>query len=312
VAYYNANRVIKLTRKALGLTQEKLSEGVCEVETYSKIENGHRTLRRSTYQKLMEKMGRNTDRRYAVCVSKDGMLLDEKIEYERAFKRYDYDAAEEYLGILKEKVDNNILTKQYIGRAEAVVAYCRGKITSEEFINKLDEVIQITVPDYQFILESNIEYPFMKEELLALMSLGTAYRLVGNFEMGEKIYRKVLECLECDYLGNPDKYTLQITVKRNLARLYAQNRRNDKAIREIDGALELAREKDCGYKMGALLVTKAHECVELMRQEKYGREYFEHVSKYLRQAYYLAAARGEMDMANKIKEYYNKYFPDKE
>lgn len=311
MAYYNANRVIKLTRKALGITQEKLSEGVCEVETYSRIENGHRTVRRSTYQKLMEKMGRNTDRRYAICVSKDGMLLDEKVELERAFKRYDYEAAEKYLNILKEKVDDNLLTRQYMARVEALVEYCNGEISPEELINKLDEAIRITVPNYEMHLEADIKYPFMKEELLALMGLGIAYRTVGNDEISEKMYRKVLECLECDYLGQSDKNTLLITVRRNLARLYSENMKYADAISEIEEALELARTKDYGYKISALLVTEAHDYVEMMRLGKGGKERVDDVLKYLRQAYYLAAARGENLTADKIKKYYNKHFSDK-
>ena len=55
MVYYNANEVIKLTRKAMGLTQEELSEGICEVVTLSRIENGHTSVKRSTYKKLMEK-----------------------------------------------------------------------------------------------------------------------------------------------------------------------------------------------------------------------------------------------------------------
>lgn len=40
MANYRANDVIRLTRKAVGLSQEAISEGICSVETFSRIERG--------------------------------------------------------------------------------------------------------------------------------------------------------------------------------------------------------------------------------------------------------------------------------
>ena len=56
---YNAGDMIKLTREAMGITQEELCDTICSVQTLSKIENGKVKVKKATYQQLMEKMGRN-------------------------------------------------------------------------------------------------------------------------------------------------------------------------------------------------------------------------------------------------------------
>ena len=37
---YNMGEVIQKRRKSLGITQEQLSEGICSVQTLSRVENG--------------------------------------------------------------------------------------------------------------------------------------------------------------------------------------------------------------------------------------------------------------------------------
>ena len=61
MANYRANDVIRLTRKAVGLSQEAISEGICSVETFSRIERGKTKIKGDTYKKIMERMERNTD-----------------------------------------------------------------------------------------------------------------------------------------------------------------------------------------------------------------------------------------------------------
>ena len=45
MAYYLMNKVVKLTRLALGMTQEELCEGICDVKVLSRSENGRQELK---------------------------------------------------------------------------------------------------------------------------------------------------------------------------------------------------------------------------------------------------------------------------
>lgn len=55
---YLVGQVIKRTRESLGMTQEELSDGICSVETLSRIENGKRAPNRANFEALMERMGK--------------------------------------------------------------------------------------------------------------------------------------------------------------------------------------------------------------------------------------------------------------
>ncbi len=50
---FNANMLIRELRKARGLTQEKLAEGICSRQTITKIENGERKPDWWTFKNIM-------------------------------------------------------------------------------------------------------------------------------------------------------------------------------------------------------------------------------------------------------------------
>ena len=56
---YSKAAVIKYTRKATGMTQEELSEGICEPVTISRYENGLLNPSDEKFVRLMQKMGEN-------------------------------------------------------------------------------------------------------------------------------------------------------------------------------------------------------------------------------------------------------------
>ena len=56
---YAVGEVIRRTRESLGMTQEELCEGICDVVTLSRIENGRNTPSRANFELLMERMGRS-------------------------------------------------------------------------------------------------------------------------------------------------------------------------------------------------------------------------------------------------------------
>lgn len=147
MANYRAGDVIRLTRNAVGMTQEQLSEGICSIETLSRIENGKHKVKQSTYAQLMERMERDPRRSYAVCTGKDMELLEERIWVEDALAKHDYKMADRYLRRLKRKIAEDKISRQYVERIEGVIDYRLKRIDAEEYVKRMKEVIRITVPD---------------------------------------------------------------------------------------------------------------------------------------------------------------------
>ena len=310
MAYYNANEVIRLTRNALDLTQEQLSEGICEVITLSRIENGHHSVKRSTYRQLMERMGRLPDTRYAICIDKDGVLSEDRLELERAFKRYDYEAAEYYLKRLKEKADDNLLTRQYIFKANALVSYRLKRIDESEFIEVIEKSMCYgcePVVSYEQYIDSEKVFPYTKMELLLLTNLAGAYRENGNLEKSIMLYNLISRCLYAKYLGAPDCIRMQITVKNSLAMAYEMAGKYYEAIKELDLCLNLAKKYDYGHTMPTLISAKSFNIIKLVNAGKLEKECVEEAKHLSQQAYYIAAARGDVNAMRMIREFIEHY-----
>ena len=62
---------IKRRRLEMGLTQEQLSEGICEPITISRLENGKQTPSRNRINALLARLGLPTDRYYALLSKKE-------------------------------------------------------------------------------------------------------------------------------------------------------------------------------------------------------------------------------------------------
>ena len=75
---YRIGDVIRMTRNCIGMSQEKLSEGICSVQTLHRIENGKTGVKKEVYSRLMKKMERISEKNYAVCIGKDLELIDER------------------------------------------------------------------------------------------------------------------------------------------------------------------------------------------------------------------------------------------
>lgn len=112
---YNVGDMIRLSRIANGMTQEELSEGVCSVETLSRIENGKHKVKSDTYRQLMEKMYQITEKNYAVCVSRDMELIQER-EYLRMLWQSMILKSRLLYGADEKLVGKDASTQRYIRR----------------------------------------------------------------------------------------------------------------------------------------------------------------------------------------------------
>ena len=142
MANYRAGDVIRMTRNAVGITQEDLSDGICSVETLSRIENGKHKIKRETYRKLMEKMGRAVHDNCAVCMGKDMSLLEEYTLFEDAMAKREYNMAKRYLERIREKISDLLVDRQYLKRVETLLTYELGELSPQEFLLQLEETIK--------------------------------------------------------------------------------------------------------------------------------------------------------------------------
>ncbi|MCI8691662.1 MAG: hypothetical protein HFH91_02775 [Lachnospiraceae bacterium] len=309
MAYYLMNRVVKLARIALGMTQEELCEGICDVRVLSRSENERQELKKENFRKLMARMGRAAEPIYAVCVDKDGRLLEDRENMERAFKRFDYAAAEQYLRRMQENADDNLLTRQYLTRAEAAADYRQKRIGAEEFAERVDQTLRMTVPDYEkYVYGTDKVFPFVREELLGLLSLGNAYSHSGQYEKAKETYNAILRCLKAEYMLRPDRLTMEIAVRNSLYHVYDKEGYLEDALQTIEDCLQKTKEIDNGHAIAPLLVSKAYNYIWMVKLGGWEESRLEDAKGYLRRAYYIAAARGDARFMDIIIKYYVENF----
>lgn len=306
MANYRAGDVIRLTRNAIGMTQEQLCEEICSVETLSRIENNKQGIGKDVYERLMAKMERNPLRNYAICSSMDMRIAEEKQALEDAVAKHDYVEAERHLQELKPIISNTKYNMQYISRFEAVILYNNHSIDKVEMIRRLDEAIRITIPNYEFYMEENFIFPFTEQEILVLMSLANAYNPKEKGIESIKIFRRLLECIEYGYMDSHTVEKFKVVLSRNLARRYGEMQWYKKALDEATVALNNAIKYGYGHMFSTLVVATVYHEIELVNKEDFVK--CNTLKRKLRQAYYIAAARNETCVQKIIKDYYYECF----
>lgn len=306
MANYKTGDIIRLTRLACGLTQEELSEGICSVETLSRIENGKHKIKKDTYRMLMTKMERIPEKNYAICLGKTMELLEERQCLERAINRFEYEKADKYLEHLKKEANDDVINQQYIKKAEALLDYYNKRISEHVLIKKLDESVRLTIPQYEMYIDK--VYPYTMQEVLTLLNLANAYGKIGKTEKSFQIYKMLLRCLKEEYFGEKQSVELQIIIYRNCATLLGENDRNAEALEWLKESWNMSQKYRYDSIMDIILGDIAWNIwIQIDRGERERKE-LAIVRKYLRQAYYIAAAKNESEIMRRLSNFYQRCF----
>ena len=306
MANYRVGDIIRLTRIASGLTQEQLSENICSVETMSRIENGKHGVKKDIYQKLMEKMNRNPERSYAICVDKDMQIIEERAAFEEAMTRHDFERADEYMTLLKEKAGESILTKNYVRGESAFLDFYQNRITSAELVEILEELAEETVPDYRRYMEEKIIFPFTEQEIILFKRLAVAYGRNGANELALEISEMLLRSLRSKYMIEWKEN--EMSVFGNMARFYVRIDNYENA-REINAILfEEAKRYDKGVLVEEGLFNTAWYMLKEIREGSRKKEEIEVCKKLMRKAYYLSLSRNDQTNMKIFSDYYATQF----
>lgn len=308
MANYRAGDVIRLTRNAVGKTQEELSDGICSVETLSRIENGRHQVKRDIYRKLMEKMGRGVHDNCAICMGRDMFLMEEYTLFEDAMVKREYGVAKEYLRHLRENISELLADRQYLKRNEALLAYGLGEIRVQEFILQLQEAMEMTLPDYESYLWGDRHdriYPYREQEILILMGLGIAYYDLGELDKDIVIYETIIRSLDAGYMDAKNAAELKLINLANLARPLGKLGRYEEALAKAEEGLHMAVSRGYAHTLVELMMGTAGNRMKLAKTivdtEKKQQELAES-KKMMQQAYYIAAARKDQYNQKSIAE----------
>lgn len=178
---YSIGEVIIRRRKMFNISQQALSENVCDVVTVSRIETGVSAPHPRITKKLLKKLGMFGEQQMYVfeCSSYEAYKLN--VEMSRLLILNEYKKAYEVLETFKGKINmSSILNQQYLGHKETSILNNLKIISDEETICRYTKALELTIPIWSIFSDSK-KY-FTKTEIMLIYNIGSIYKRCNDYE----------------------------------------------------------------------------------------------------------------------------------
>ncbi|HKL80829.1 MAG TPA: helix-turn-helix transcriptional regulator [Mobilitalea sp.] len=298
---YRLGDIISMTRKSLSITQEQLCNGICSAETLSRIETGRQNPSKDTYEQLMERMGRVRERSYSMLSISGFKILEKKKLYDDCIVRFDYLGAEKILMELKKIIGNTNMDKQFMICAENLSNYCLNRINSEKFLEGLEKAILLTIPQYSTISLS--KWPLNKHEATLLLNISSTYAEMKEYEKTIRILEDTKGAVEQSYMDEQERAIMLATILNNLSKWYGLIGNYDKSIEIAQEGITVCKRFNLGHILPNLLYCFAWNKEQLIDLGVLSPENRRECLSYLRQAYYIASAVQQVNIAQFINDH---------
>lgn len=244
----SAGRTIREARKKAGLSQEKLSEGICSLISLSRIETGTAGVSPSTFQALMARAG-------APC--EIFPIFENWNDYECFFSlvhaRFHLDAwqlspaFEELERIERKNWNHNKLYYQHWLLLHGILQFRSGKGNHQQIYDTLMAALHITKPNIDFMHYQNLLLSVNEIELLIFIAQELLYMEQG--ELCNAICTQIYSCLSGSQITFTEKdkllaeyaivYTKYLVREKDyiLARNIADQYRHQMVLNQCDAPL---------------------------------------------------------------------------
>lgn len=188
--YYLIGEIIREERKARGMSQEELLEGIYqEPATLSRVENGQMPDRKKL-RRLMGRLGMSGWRYAGAVATEDYRVLEMNDEIEQLLCRHEYEKATWAAERMKRFVDLSVPeNRQRIEGLEIKNLYRKGELKPEEAYRRTEELLRLT---YHKRTE---RVPF-QNELRLMNDMCTYLWRAGRQEEAISEYQKILRRFE--------------------------------------------------------------------------------------------------------------------
>lgn len=139
--------VIRVRRKMFGMTKEKLCQGICSVKTLTRLERKKTKTQMKIVRQLFERLGLYADYVRTRVITNDAEILklaEQHVWYENnhMIKEWMWSTCE-----LEKKLNMEIpQNRQFMMHSRFLLELRSGKITQEEYVNRMIELLEKTIP----------------------------------------------------------------------------------------------------------------------------------------------------------------------
>lgn len=167
---YCIGDVIRIRRKMLGLTQERLCEGICSPKTIVRIEKNRLRTQRPIVKELFARLNLPMDfqRTDLITDSVEAQNLMNALKV--SINERERDKVGKIIAQLRELVSQNIpMNRQTLDRIETANLYHHGKLSKEEYVNELVKILEYTLP-YERVVSGGDIY-LTNEEMCCVQNM---------------------------------------------------------------------------------------------------------------------------------------------
>lgn len=292
---YLLHEMIKAERLNQGLSQERLSEGICEAESFSRIETGKRKPKMSHYRQIAKRLNIEIGFFEGRLDSEDYTALKLREHIGKSSSRNEPEKAWEYFLQLKNRqLVMTAKNRQYMEAIEANLLFRTGKINLEEMIEREKRALFLTVRKNQKWFWKT-HFTRMEGEILNHIAIGL--HIQGKTEMAVDLLEK-LYCSYQESLTDLDDHIYVISViQKNLCNYLSDIGRNEEAVRWGEEGIRSCIRNGDGLIAGYIAdITYANENLKRFHKEKYKKWYCV--------GYYLCILYKRKDDAEAVKKYY--------
>lgn len=264
--FYIDAEMIRKTRTAVGMTQEKLSEDICAQETLARVETGRQTPQSRKLQQMMEKMGRGCGRVNMAMVTEQYETIELKQELSKYIHREECEKAQNALERLETMLDcKQKQNRQYLEAEKILLQNQRSGSEWKQNLSQLRKLLSMTL-EYKendlgkFVLNSN--------ELQILTGMAYIFWEHNQIEHAIEIYQMQKQQFEKSRVKKVFHILEWELAMNNLALCLTESNRCDEIIRISNEVMNDSLCAGKGSCIGRTIVNLA-EAMEKLQQKEY-------------------------------------------
>ena len=297
--HYMIHELFYAKRKEKNYSQMEISEGICEPETYSRIESGKRLPKRQKMTALAEKLDINWC--YYRGELDSGAICVYRLRRQQRFASIDtrWEEVLELLTEMETLLDmNSVINRQYIGCERAYAEYRMGRVNAEETLNILERLLELT---QNINLENDNMVYYSQTELEIIASMAQILKDLQRYDEAIALLETVIGQFGKSKVTYEYRWAGISFVLRVLSVLYFRVKKYKKSIDVMQYVLRISVKNRDGSNMHVMLDAIADD------YENMGKGYSKVYQKLYRQMFYVSDFFGVDSSKEFVIGYYNKF-----
>lgn len=237
---YNIGKYIKSRRLQLGISQEKLADGICARNSLSRIEGGERVPKSDVLTTLLQRLGLSDSEIRILTDGEDVELAQLKFNVRQALILNDYAKARFILQRNEDAISKlDPVSRRTFDIVDAIIRSRQNEISKEEALALFENLMRIIHPQYS---PDNLPVLLSYEEIILLNNIAWCYDEVGKRETAINVLYHVKEFYDSYVCDIEEALRTQPMILYNLSKLLGLAGRYDECIHICEEGIKLATE----------------------------------------------------------------------